>query len=259
MWELSKYLGLPLDASSHGAELDHMLGLVHWLMLLLFVGWGIFFIYTLIRFRQSKHPTADYRGVKGHLSSYQEVAVVVAEAILLIGFAFPAWASLKNDFPPRGEALEINVIAEQFAWNIQYSGDDGVFGKRDPHLVDTQLNPIGLDRSDPAAADDIVTVNELHLPVNRPVIINLTSKDVIHSFSLPVMRVKQDAIPGIKIPIWFKPVKTGEFEIACAQLCGLGHYRMRGYLTIESPEEFQEWLKSIAEENQEALGLSLSN
>ncbi|NIT56629.1 MAG: hypothetical protein GWN00_10470 [Aliifodinibius sp.] len=93
-------------------------------------------------------------------------------------------------------------------------------------------------------------INELHLPVGKPAIIHLSSKDVIHSFFLPQMRVKQDAIPGIEVPIWFEPKETGEFEIACAQLCGLGHYRMRGYLIIHTPEEYEEWLKTKQEEKE---------
>ena len=100
------------------------------------------------------------------------------------------------------------------------------------------------------AMDDIVSINQLHLPVNRPVTVRLSTKDVIHSFGLPVMRVKQDAIPGMEIPVFFTPIREmGEderWEIVCAQLCGLGHYRMRGFLTVESEEEFEAWLAEKA-------------
>jgi cytochrome c oxidase subunit 2 len=241
---IAKYMGLPENASAHGVELDYMLGLVHWLVIVLFFLWAPFFLYTLWRFRASRSPKADYHGVKSHLSTYQEVGVVVAELVLLFGFAIPTWAELREDnfYPSEEEATVIHAIAEQFAWNLHYPGPDGIFGERDIELIDAQLNPIGLDPDDPGAADDIVTVNELHIPVDKPVIIHLSSKDVIHSFALPVMRVKQDAIPGLTIPLWFVPTKTGEWEIACAQLCGVGHYRMRGYLTVHEQSDFDAWL-----------------
>jgi cytochrome c oxidase subunit 2 len=117
-----------------------------------------------------------------------------------------------------------------------------VFGKTRPDLIEAGGNPVGLDRTDPAAQDDITTINQLHIPVNKPVIAYLSSKDVIHSFFLPVMRVKQDTIPGQETKVWFEAAKTGKFEIACAQLCGLGHYRMRGFFTIHTQEDFDAWL-----------------
>ena len=245
--DLSNFLGLPPVESAHGAGIDFQISLVHWLMLILFIGWGVFFIMTLFRFRASKNPVASYHGVRGKGSTYQEVGVVLAEVFLLFGFAIPTWGVIKNDFPAEDESVVVHVVAEQFAWNIHYPGADGVFGRRSPDLIDTASNPLGLDRDDPAAADDIATVNELHLPVDRPVIIHLSSKDVIHSFGLPVMRVKQDAIPGLVIPIYFIPTVEGESEIACAQLCGLSHYRMRGYLTVHSQGEFDDWLAEMSE------------
>lgn len=246
--DITEYLGLPAGASAHAHQLDFMTGLVHWLMLILFLFWAPFFIYTLIRFRKSRHPVANYEGVRSRASSYGEAGIVVVEALLLLGFALPAWSQLHRDFTPEQQALAVSVIGEQFAWNIHYPGPDGIFGRRDVNLVDTQTNPLGLDRQDPGAKDDIITVNELHLPVDRPVTIHLSSKDVIHSFSLPEMRVKQDAMPGLTIPVRFVPTRVGEYEIACAQLCGLSHYRMRGFLTIHTQEEFEAWLQDAAEE-----------
>ncbi len=242
---MSKYLGLPFDASANGAEIDHMMGLVHWLMLVLLVGWGAFFIYCLVRFRKSRNPKANYVGVRSHLSNYSEVGIAIVEGVLLIGLAFPIWAEIRSEFPPEENSTVIHVVAEQFAWNVHYPGDDGVFGRRDISLI-TPEDPLGLDRSDPNAKDDITTINQLNLPVNKPVIVHLTSKDVIHSFGIPVMRVKQDAIPGMTIPVWFVPTEIGQYEIACAQLCGLGHYRMRGFVTIQSKEDFQAWLEEEA-------------
>ena len=204
---MEQYLGLPPDGSAHGPAIDHLIGLMHWVMLVLFVGWGTFYLYTLIRFRRSKNPTASYTGVKSHVSNYLEVGVLLVEVILLVGFSIPLWSKRVDSFPAEKDAIVVRVVAEQFAWNIHYPGKDGKFGKTSPSLIDGE-NPLGLDRNDPDAKDDITTINQLNLPVNRPVIIYLSSKDVIHSFNLPAFRVKQDAIPGMRIPLWFTPTKT---------------------------------------------------
>ena len=132
-----------------------------------------------------------------------EIGVVVVEAGLLFGFAIPLWAARVDAMPPAGDVLTVQVTGEQFAWNIHYPGPDGVFGRTDLKLLDLQSNPLGLDRDDPAAKDDVTTLNQLYLPVNKPIIVRLRSKDVIHSFGVPELRVKQDAIPGLTIPIWF--------------------------------------------------------
>jgi cytochrome c oxidase subunit 2 len=226
-------------------------------MLILFVGWGAYFIYTLIKFRASNNPKADYNGVKNHYSSYIEGLVAVVEVVLLFGFAFPIWASRVNDVPVGTEVVQIRVVGQQFAWNFHYPGPDGVFGKTSVNLVDEAENPIGLDRNDSFAKDDIFTVNQLHIPVNTPINVSLSTKDVIHNFKLPELRVSQDAIPGMEIPVWFEATMTSEdflkttigtkregkgFEIACAQLCGLGHYRMVGYMTVHNDEGYSAWL-----------------
>jgi cytochrome c oxidase subunit II len=234
--------GLPLNASAHGYEIDSIILYVHLLMLALFIGWSIFFITALIRFNRRANPKANYAGVQNHISSKIEVAVVVIEAILLVGFSIPFWAKHVNAFPDRTDIMKVRVVAEQFAWNIHYPGKDGIFGKSNPKLVDNQSNPMGIDLQDPHAQDDFVTVNQLHLPIGRPAVIYLTSKDVIHSFALNIMRVKQDALPGMSIQTWFTPIKTGTSEIACAQLCGIGHYRMKGFLTVHTPEAYDQWV-----------------
>jgi cytochrome c oxidase subunit 2 len=242
------YLGLPVQASAHAAEIDHMISLVHWLMLLMFVGWGAFFIYVLYRFRQRANPRADYVGAKGKLSKGIEVAIVIAEVVLLVGYAIPAWARRVKAFPSESEAVVVRVVGEQFAWNVQYPGADGKFGRTDINKVSAD-NPLGLDRTDPAAKDDIATINQLTLPVDRPILVHLSSKDVIHSFGLFEMRVKQDAIPGLDIPVWFVPNRIGDYEIVCSQLCGLGHYRMRGFVNIKSAADFQAFLDQEAKSN----------
>ena len=234
------YLGLPVQASTHAGEIDHMISLVHWLMLVLFVGWGIFFVYVLFRFRKAANPKASYTGAKGKLSKGLEIGIVVVEMVLLIFYANPAWARRVQNFPSESEAVVVRVIGEQFAWNVHYHGPDGKFGRTRPELVSAD-NPIGLDRSDPDAKDDVTTINQLNLPVDRPILVHLTSKDVIHSFGLYEMRVKQDAVPGLSIPVWFIPNRIGEYEITCSQLCGLGHFRMRGFVTIQSQADYNTW------------------
>jgi cytochrome c oxidase subunit II len=246
-----KLLGMPVQASTHAAELDQMSVLVHWLMLIMFVGWGIFFIFVLFRFRSSANPKASYTGAKGKISKGTEVAVAVVEVILLVFYAIPAWAKRVNAFPSESEAVVVRVIGEQFAWNIHYPGPDGRFGRTDINLVSAD-NPIGLDRRDAAAKDDITTINQLNLPVDRPVLVHLSSKDVIHSFGLFEMRVKQDAIPGMTIPVWFIPNRIGEYEITCSQLCGLGHFRMRGFITIQSDADYKKWFDDQEKELQPA-------
>ena len=234
-------LGLPPQASAHAAQIDNMIVMLHWLMLVLFVGWGIFLVYTLIRFRASAHPKADYEGVTSHTSTYLDVGVVFIEAVILLMFAIPAWAVRVNALPPEDGATVVHVIAKQFAWHIVYPGPDGRFGRRDASLI-TPANEIGLDRNDPNGADDVYTINQLTLPVDTPVIAYLTSMDVIHSFGITSMRVKQDAIPGMEIPVWWEPTVVGAYEINCSQLCGLGHYRMRGFVSIVSQSDFQAFL-----------------
>jgi cytochrome c oxidase subunit 2 len=237
---MEKWLGMPVQASAHAAEIDQMTVLVHWLMLVLFVGWGAFYLYVLFRFRKGANPKASYTGAKGKISKGLEVAVAVVEVILLVFYAIPAWAKRVKAFPSENEATVVRVIGEQFSWNIHYPGPDGKFGRTDITKV-TADNPLGLDRADPDAKDDITTINQLNLPVNRPVLVHLSSKDVIHSFGLIEMRVKQDAVPGMSMPVWFVPTRLGEYEIACSQLCGLGHFRMRGFITVQSDAEFRKW------------------
>jgi cytochrome c oxidase subunit 2 len=172
---MSEWLGLPALASAHGGQIDGLIGWTHVFMLILFLGWGGFFSYCLVRFRRARNPVANYTGVKSHASSYLEVGVAVVEAVLLVGFSIPLWAARVDDFPPPNESLLVQVTGEQFAWNVHYAGADGVFGRTDVKLLDLQANPLGLDRDDPAAKDDVTTLNQLYIPVNRPVVVRLRS------------------------------------------------------------------------------------
>jgi cytochrome c oxidase subunit 2 len=254
---MGDWLGLPAEASATAGRVDTITVLLHLLMFVIFVGWACFFTYALIRFRRKRNPKADYNGVKSHASSYIEIIVAVAEAVLLIGFSIPFWMAEVAALPADDEnPFEVRVVAQQFAWNVHYPGADGVFGRTDIDLVDDVENPLGLDDSDPNAVDDVTKINYLKLPVNRPVVIHLTSKDVIHSFAIPEFRIKQDVIPGMSIPVHFTPTLTTSefrestgndsrnFEIVCSQLCGLAHYRMRGTVEVDTPDAVAEWLKN---------------
>jgi cytochrome c oxidase subunit 2 len=243
---INELIGMPPNASEHGFQIDHIIEFSHWFMGGLFVGWSAFFIYVLLRFRRSRHPVADHEGVKSGISTHLEFAVVLIEAVLLVGFAIPLWAKRVNQFPEDKDAILVHAIGQQFNWNFHMPGPDGQFGRRDLNLV-TNSNPLGLDPADEAAKDDIFVLGELHVPKDRAVIIELSSKDVIHNFALPHMRIAQDAIPGQIIPMWFKPIKTGSFEVVCGQLCGLGHYSMKGMVVVDEPAEYQAWLKERVE------------
>ena len=213
--KLSNYLGLPINSASHGHLIDDMIGWVHWLMLLLFVGWGAYLIFTVIKFRSSSNPKADYHGTKSHFTKYVEYGVIVFEAFLLIGLSIPLYAQLKTTLPADNDVHHVRVISQQFAWNIHYPGADGKFGKTNIDLVDEESNPIGIDRESEFGADDIVSINQMHLPVNKKVMIHLSSKDVIHSFRIPEMRIKQEAIPGMTIPFFFTPTMTSAEVSQC--------------------------------------------
>jgi cytochrome c oxidase subunit 2 len=308
-----KLLGLPINASSHGEQIDNLIGWIHVLMAVLFVGWFLLFVYMLFRFRKSRNPRADHEGVKSHASSYVEAVIVIIEIVLLVSFSIPFWAKKVSAFPTEDQKpVHVRVIGQQFAWNILYPGPTGKFGRLDPNKITTD-NPIGLDRTGDGK-DNVLENNVMHLPVNRPVIIELTTMDVIHSFSLPFMRVKQDTIPGMMIPLYFTPVMTSSeirsqmvetvtlpphnrnlelyitmdeykdkdgkviakkgalllsgvvkkleeagitslsvapsqpIEIACAQLCGLNHFHMKGFLTVESQAEYDKWLAGEVED-----------
>lgn len=307
---MQEFLGLPPEASTYAHEIDGSMAMIHWLMFVLFAGWGAFYVYSLLRFRRSKNPAARYGGLKSKFPYVVVAAVAIFEGVALAAFDLPLWAKLVKDIPSEKNATVVRVVGEQFAWNFHYPGPDGIFGRTDISLVSPE-NPLGLDRNDPAAKDDITTVNQLVIPVNRPVIVRLTSKDMIHSFGIPYFRVKQDAVPGQSVRLSFTPTMTSDevqeavarfyridratdtdkfsvfvaqqeyrdkegnvllakgdgitpdvagkladagigevrlgpyspIEVACSQLCGLGHYRMRATVTVVTATGFQEWIK----------------
>ncbi|MEO6182600.1 MAG: cytochrome c oxidase subunit II [Verrucomicrobiota bacterium] len=241
-FDLTRLLHLPILASEHGKHVDALIIWVHWLMIALFVGWLAFFFYAIFRFRKSKNPKADYTGAKTHASTYIEVAVALVEGVLLLGLAIPLWAKSVDKYPAEKDATVLRVTAEQFQWNSRYPGDNKVFGKQDIKAVAAN-NLLGYVADDPNGKDDVTPgMGDIHVPVNKPVIVYLTSKDVIHSFQLDPMRVTQDAIPGMMIPAQFTPNRVGKYLITCAQLCGSGHSTMKGFFTVDTAEDYQKWL-----------------
>jgi cytochrome c oxidase subunit 2 len=242
MKSIIQLFGMPEAASAHGGGIDQLIVYVHLLMAALFVGWMAFFLVAVFKFRKGANPKADPVGVRGHTSTYLEIGVALVEAVLLIGLAVPLWAKAVDDPPkPEEKPVEMQVMAQQFAWAAHFPGADGKWGRQDVQFAD-RLKPFGIDRNDEAGKDDVEVVTEAFLlPVNRPVIARVSSMDVIHCFKLPDMRVTQDAIPGLTIPVHFTPTKTGEFSITCAQLCGNGHSSMKGVFKVVTQAEYDAW------------------
>lgn len=182
------------------------------------------------------------RATYSHGNNRLEVIWTVVTAVVFISLAVMGqrvWAALHLHAAPAGSA-SINVLAQQFSWNFHYSGKDKVFGRTDPTLInDSSANYVGLDETDPSAKDDSV-VPTLVVPVNRPVELVLKSKDVTHSFFVPQLRFKQDLVPGMAIRVHFTANKTGKYELACAELCGMNHYKMKSFMLVLPENEFNE-------------------
>ncbi len=234
---------LPPLASEHGAGIDLVIRyLVITVGSLFVVGHVVLgsFIWRFSRTGRVTHRLASRRAEKAWAIIPVVLMALVAEGGVLV-LGLPVWGKFYGSPPPL-EAIAIEVTGEQFAWNVRYPGKDGIFGRTDAKLI-TDENPLGLDNHDPAAKDDIVQLGVLYAPVNKPVRIRLRSKDTLHSFFLPHLRVKQDVVPGMTIEIWFVPTQLGEYELACAELCGFFHFQMRGVFRVITPEQFEQWLK----------------
>ena len=199
------------------------------------IGLGI----TIWKFRDTGDGA---RAVYSHGNHRLEVIWTAITAVIFITVAIlgqRVWAQLHFQ-PAPADAQKVIVTAQQFQWNFHYAGPDGKFGRTDPKLIsDESINYVGLDSADAAAADDTVT-QTLVIQVNHTVELSLTARDVTHSFWVPPLRFKQDAVPGVKIPVHFKPLKVGRYEIACAELCGQQHYKMKAYMLVLPDDEFKE-------------------
>jgi len=231
----------PSLASEHGRQIDSIF------MAVLIVS-GIAFVlvqgalgYFVARYGENGSERAAY----WHDNPKAEALLLLGTAVILTVLVFMGqrvWAAVYFSDRP-ADATIVQVTGEQFQWAFHYPGQDGEFGRTDTKLI-TNTNTIGLDREDPVAKDDVVTTNVMHVPLGKAVRVRLRSKDVIHSFFLPNFRVKQDAVPGMGIEVWFNPTAAGTYEIACAELCGLGHYRMKGSITVDASQDaFNKWLE----------------
>lgn len=243
---------MPELASRHGEGIDGML-------IFLLVATGILFFAGHVILGGFVWQSSGRKEVEVRLASPRGerrvgfglalfIALLAEGGVLVIGL--PVWAEYYGMAPPE-DAIHVELVSQQFAWNVRYPGEDGTFGPTAVDRMDEASNPIGLVRDDPTAADDITTTNRIYLQVDRPAWFTLKSKDVIHSFFVPQFRVKQDAVPGMSIDLWFVPTQTGSFELACTELCGLGHYRMRAVVEVVSAEEFDQWLRDNKPEPEE--------
>jgi cytochrome c oxidase subunit 2 len=248
---VAKTWWLPAGASSSAAAIDHHFTVTYILMGIVFVAAQMFLGYFAWKYRdRDSAPKARYF----HGNNTLEIVWTVLTAVLFIGLNLMSssiWAS-ERFRPAEPGALQVEVTGMQFAWYFRYAGPDGKFGATKPELIDPSAGgeaAIGLDITDAASKDDVVT-GTMYVPVNREVEVILRAHDVIHSFFVPAMRFKQDAVPGLAIHMHFTPTVTGDYEIACAELCGLGHYKMHGMLKVVSPEEFEKWLAAREAEKQ---------
>lgn len=243
----STFLGLPDNYSAHGGQVDHLLDVVHWFMIALFVGWTIFFFICLFRFWHKRSRKASYDGVRNHVSSHMEVAVIIIEAVLLLGFAFPLWANRVDDWDTVQELdpIRARVVGWQFGWTYHYPGLDGKFGRVDAAMI-SGSNDLGIDYSDPNSHDDF-TAPVLKLAAGRAAVLNVGTKDVIHNYAIVPMRIQQDAIPGKEISMWFTPTEPMETFVVCAQLCGDGHANMIGTMEVVTAPAYNDWAQSQSE------------
>jgi cytochrome c oxidase subunit 2 len=228
---------------SDRAEIDSAIAITLLVTGLVFIVTNLMLAYFGWRFQDHAGARAGYT----HDNPRLEWTWTLVTAGIMFLFLFGAlglWAKVKS--APPADAMLIEVTGQQFAWNARYPGPDGALGRTD-HAQASQDNPIGLVTDDPASKDDVLLLNLLYLPQDRPVRILIRSMDVIHSFFLPHFRVKQDAMPGMTIEIWFVPKQAGDYDLACAEHCGLGHYRMRGKVHVVAAADFERSLAEAAQ------------
>jgi len=218
-WAPTADLYLPRDVSTHGYKIDHLFTFILLLTGAVFVATEVVLVVFMWRYDKSlaKEPVKFTHG--SHNLEMIWTVVPAATLLFIAIYQMNTWAEVKIDRPEMPPT--VRVIGRQFEWRLVYPGPDGV--------LDTQ--------------DDIHAVNDLHVPLNEEILVHLESADVLHSFFLPNLRVKQDAVPGSTIPVWFRATDIGAFDIVCAELCGWGHYKMKGRLTIEPREDFENWLE----------------
>ncbi len=211
---------LPENYSTLGERIDHLWRVIFWITTVMFFVTEGALVYFVLRYRA--RPGRRVSTVHDH--NVIEIVWSVVPALILVFLAvyqWNAWADAKLRPPESADVVRVEIYAKQFEWHMRYPGPDGEF----------------------ATADDLTITNQLHIPMGKPILAQVRAQDVIHSFFLPNFRVKQDVVPGTTVQVWWDALKTGTFEIACAELCGLGHYRMRAQMFVHTPEEFETWLK----------------
>ncbi len=240
---------LPDTITEHARLVDAQYYLTLWVAGLIFLLAQLALGYAIFKFGGKRSgPASHIRG-----NDRWELLWTTAATVLFVGLTFmgyTVWAEARfteaASARPADDRLTIEVVGQQFVWNIRYPGPDGKFGPTDIKLIDDALgNPLGVDRDHADGKDDIV-VPRMAVPVNREIELLLRSKDVLHDFFVPEMRIKLDTVPGITGILRFKADKTGTYEIVCAELCGLGHYEMTSFLDVMEPAAYENWLDEQA-------------
>ncbi|HEY3220814.1 MAG TPA: hypothetical protein VGJ80_08780 [Gemmatimonadales bacterium] len=233
---------LPPDISTHGSRIDRQLNETMIVAGILFVAAQLALATFVWRSGGARGPIKTFPG--GATPMVVLATVLVGIEILVLTFVgSKVWAGVYQT-PAAPGSLQIEVQAEQFAFYFRYAGADGRFGGMHPELMnDATENFFGLDPANDTTARDDIVVGSLVIPVNQPIELRLHAKDVNHSLYVPELRIQQDIVPGMVIPLHFTATQTGKYELVCTQLCGLGHYSMRAYVDVKSPADFMQWLK----------------
>ena len=236
---------LPQIISAHGASIDRQL-------METMIAAGVLFVSSqllLSLFVWQSSDTSRQRKIKtfpGGATPMVIFAVVLVglEVLAMTFVGSKVWASVYMT-PPDPDSMVIDLQSGQFAFYFRYAGPDGKFGTLHPDKINEgNQNPYGLDPANDIASRDDIVVGTMTIPVNKPILLTMHSKDVTHSFYVPELRIQQDIVPGMLIPLHFTATKTGRFEIVCTQLCGLGHYNMRAFLEVVPQDQFDQWLKT---------------
>lgn len=237
----AKLYSPPEAITSVGRAVDEQYSLTLYVTAVVFVLSQLGLAYAVFRFRDHGQRATFSRG-----NNTMEFVWTTATIVLFLGLGIlgrRAWAEVRFT-PPAADAIHVEVMENQFVFNFRYPGPDGKFGKLDPKQISASTgNPLGIDSNDPAGKDDIV-VPTLTVPVNHQIELLIGSQDVIHNFFVRELRLQQDAVPGLIIPIHFTAEKIGQYEVVCTQLCGLGHSRMHSYLNVVSDADYDAFLKS---------------
>lgn len=244
--------GMPVNATLNGIQVDTILNFIFWLTIFVFFATQSIYVYYLIKYRRRPGVKAHY----SHGNNTLEIIWTTLPTIVFLGLAIygnRVWTDIHRPAP--ADAINIEITGYQFAWDIRYPGPSGILARSDVTKI-TPENKFGIDPTDPRAKEDF-TSTELVIPVGRPVHVFLRSRDVIHSFYVPEFRLYQDAVPGRTIAwVWFQTLRQGNFQLACSQLCGKGHYNMKAPIRVVSQEEYEKWYQEKVKNPNITLGSS---